>query len=199
MRLVIVYSTEPMRRDEGCQFSQPDPLCITAAAARCLRKIQLVYNRAGAMTSDSASVAAAAAATATAGLAAGALTFVSLVDTRALLEHVRAGRVELIRVHFAAWWPAGRDMMVPLISACALTHVAAFAATRDPAWLAGGACLFAIVPYTKTVLAKDIATLIEGKPENTGRATTRFCRLHHVRTGLAAAGFGIAIATSRRV
>ncbi len=157
------------------------------------------------MKSDGAT-AATVCATALAGLAAGSMAFASAVDVRGLLRHVRAKHNDLIRTHFQLWWPCGRDWMVPLIGANAVAHVVAYAATKDTAWLAGGAAVAAIGPYTGLVLGKDIGALRkdaapEGDDENDtefSKTVTHFCNMHHVRTGLAFAGFASGLAALTR-
>lgn len=135
-------------------------------------------------------------ATAAAGIATGALTFVSFVDTRALRAHVRGNEHDVLIAHFAVWWPAGRDMMVPVLAICALTHSAAYYTTGDPRWIISGACLTLVAPYTKLALGEDIDALRAAKPKDVGIIATRFCKRHHVRTVLAATAFGLAIAAS---
>lgn len=153
------------------------------------------------MKSDGTAATAAACATALAGLTAGSMAFVSAVDVRALMKHVDAKHNKLIRCHFQLWWPCGRDWMVPLVGMSTIAHIAAYAATKDTAWLAGGAAITAIAPYTGLVLGNDIGVLREDKDDDdddVGNVVTRFCNRHHVRTGLAFAGFASALAALTR-
>ena len=138
-------------------------------------------------------------ATATAGLTAGALLFVSAVDVRALLKlaHKPNGS-RILKDYFAEWWPAGRDFMVPLIAANAVTHSIALLTTGEKCWLMSGACISAIGPYTVVLLGEDIEALRAADDKDTVQVATRFCHLHHVRTALAGAAFGMAISAARR-
>lgn len=117
-------------------------------------------------TSPTTATAACGAATALSGIEAGGLCFVSAVDVRSFLKHVREKPdkdgelgVALLRTHFAVWWPAGRDYMMPLIVSTSIAHTAAYVATRDVAWIVGGTGIAAIVPYTAIVLLQDIQAI----------------------------------------
>lgn len=140
---------------------------------------------------------ACAAAVGLAGIAAGALSFVSAVDVRAILGHVREKRHDTIRAHFALWWPAGRDFMVPLIASATLANVGAYAATKDGYWLVSAGAIGITGPYTGIVLGEDIKQL-RGEPDDVQRSARRFCALHHVRTGLAIAAFGTSVLSFAR-
>lgn len=161
-------------------------------------------------------------ATGFAGIVTGCLTFVSFVDTRAFLAHLSDdgtgsdgtsssdnnnetnettvasaattnGNAGLVRAHFRVWWPYGRDLMMPLLLATTAFQGATWHATRDRQWLASGAVLFAIAPYTFLVLGEDIEKLRTSSDGDVAETARRFCRLHHVRLVMAIAGFGMSL------
>jgi len=151
-------------------------------------------------TSPTATTGACGIATALSGIAAGSLCFVSAVDGRSFLSHIREKPdldnglgVAVLRTHFAVWWPSGRDYMVPLIAATTIAHTAAYAATGDVAWVVGGTGIAAIAPYTALVLGEDIQALRSADDKEVESNAKRFCHLHHVRTGLAIAAFTSAL------
>lgn len=137
---------------------------------------------------------AAIAATSLAGLMTGALAFVSAVDVRSFLKHVESEEGKaLARQHFQVWWPYGRDFMVPLVGAAATANAVAWRMTKDKAWAVSGLLVFLVGPYTAIILMEDINKLSNSSGEELKEVTVRFCMLHHVRTVLAASGFGVAL------
>lgn len=133
------------------------------------------------------------AATGLAGITTGCLTFVSAVDVRTLLTHVEQDSIDLIKKQFAVWWPCGRDLMVPLVSLCSVSHGTAYAVTKQNRWLISGLLLFSIGPYTGLVLGEDIGTLRKAESTQVAETTRRFCALHHVRTVLAMTAFAMSL------
>jgi len=84
--------------------------------------------------------------------------------------------------------------MVTLLGAATLAHGAAWHTNgRDQTWAITGVCLFLIGPWTTLVLMEDIDKLRSSSTNQVAETTSRFCRLHHVRTALAAAAFGISL------
>jgi hypothetical protein len=139
---------------------------------------------------------AALVATGFAGIVTGCLTFVSAVDTRSFLTHVKEKKgTDLAKAHFQVWWPYGRDLMVPLLGTTALAQGTAWFLSRDKSWIMSGICLFLVGPYTRLVLGEDIEKLRSSTSEEVQEATKRFCMLHHMRTLMAAAGFGLSLVT----
>lgn len=128
-----------------------------------------------------------AVAIASAGVMAGCLTFGSFVDTRAINLLVDAGEEATVRRFFQTWWPCGRDLMVPMILITSGSHAVAFAATRNPGWLATAGAIISIGPYTALVLGEDIAALRAAETSEVATTARRFCRLHHPRTVMAGA------------
>lgn len=142
-----------------------------------------------------------AAAVGLAGVTAGALAFVSAVDVRVLLRAAKDDKDEYLREHFALWWPAGRDYMVPLASLATLAHGGAYAATGDSTWLVGCGAIGVIGPYTGLVMGGDIKALRGKDGEGAGdvkQATRRFCARHHVRTLLALGALGTSLSATLR-
>jgi hypothetical protein len=158
------------------------------------------------------------AATGIAGVITGCLTFVSAVDARSFLAHVKGDQknnnTDIIQRHFPIWWPNGRDLMVPLIAASTLCHGWAYYSysysTKSTTtsttsnntnithpnnlnWAISGLLLMLIGPYTAVVLGEDIETLRKADSTEVEETTKRFCRLHHVRLVLAVAGFGLSL------
>ncbi|CAM9976355.1 unnamed protein product [Discosporangium mesarthrocarpum] len=133
------------------------------------------------------------AATGAAGIAAGALTFVSFVDTRTYVGLVNSGEEATVKKLFPRWWPNGRDLMVPVVALCTLTHGVAYWASGDPSWLWSGALLFSIGPYTKLVLGEDIEGLRKAGTKDVAAMTRRFCSMHHLRLVAAAAAFAVSL------
>jgi uncharacterized membrane protein len=139
---------------------------------------------------------AALVATGFAGIVTGCLTFVSAVDTRSFLAHVKEKpTTHLAKQHFEVWWPYGRDLMVPLLGTTALAQIAAWVLSSNKSWIISGTCLFLVGPYTAIVLGEDIEKLRASTTEEVAETTKRFCNLHHVRTVLAAIGFGLSLVT----
>jgi len=136
---------------------------------------------------------AVAIATACAGITTGALTFASFCDVRSFLAHLDARQSDLVVSHFQVWWPNGRDFMVPLLLANIVAHGTACGITGDPLWAATGAAVGLILPYTGLVLGGDIVKLRKASPEDADKTARRFCALHHVRSVMAAASFGLSL------
>jgi hypothetical protein len=137
---------------------------------------------------------AAVVATALAGTLTGSLAFVSFVDVRSFMKHVSDPEgTEIARLHFQVWWPYGRDWMAPLVGSAAIAHAVAWRMTKQASWAAAGLCVFLVGPYTALILGEDIETLRKSSGGEVKETTERFCRLHHVRLGLAGAGFFVAL------
>jgi hypothetical protein len=134
-------------------------------------------------------------ATALAGLATGALAFVSFVDVRSFLQHVdkKKHNTDVVRAHFQVWWPCGRDFMAPLIGCNVLSHLTAWYLTGQSTWIWSGALIGSIGPYTAMVLGEDIDKLRHSSTAEVASTTRRFCNLHHVRLGMSATAFAMAI------
>ena len=131
--------------------------------------------------------------TALAGVATGCLTFVSFVDVRSFLTHVKEDRTKLIQDHFPVWWPYGRDLMVPLIFSGTLSNLTAYYQTKNVKFAITSGLILFIGPYTGIVLREDIEALRKSDPVNVAETARRFCNLHHVRLVAAATGFGFAL------
>jgi hypothetical protein len=61
--------------------------------------------------------------------------------------------------------------------------------TKQTSWVGAGLCVFLVAPYTAFILGEDIERLRNSSGEEVKETTVRFCRLHHVRLGLAGIGF----------
>jgi hypothetical protein len=177
-----------------------------------------------------ADTVAAVLATGLAGLVAGSLAFASFVDVRTLLQMVgsdndndttdkdveqkkKKKNIETVAHFFPAFWPNGRDWMVPLLGAASLAHFATYyllpksntgccgsnSAGHDKmSWLYAGLAIFGIAPYTKLYMGSDIATLCDNTDkrltdEQVAEATRMFCQKHHVRTVVAMAAFSLSL------
>lgn len=130
-----------------------------------------------------------------AGVATGALTFVSFVDTRTYLKLASTEEEETIKKMFPIWWPNGRDLMAPLVVLGSIAHGVAYWNSGDQAWLLSGGLMFSIGPYTQFVLGEDIEGLRNADGKNVGDMTRRFCTLHHVRTVAACIVFASGLCT----
>mmetsp|Transcript_34506 Transcript_34506/g.83516 ORF Transcript_34506/g.83516 Transcript_34506/m.83516 type:complete len:154 (-) Transcript_34506:1946-2407(-) len=136
---------------------------------------------------------AAIAATACAGVATGCLTFVSAVDVRSFLSHVKNDKVDVIKHHFPVWWPYGRDLMIPVLLSGVISNIMAFRLTNHVNFAYTASLIGCIGPYTGIILGEDIEALRKSNDEEVGETARRFCKLHHVRLVAAAAGFGMAL------
>ena len=155
-----------------------------------------------------------------AGIATGALTFVSFVDVRSFLNHISDNNknkkkndsitggkekeeeeqkerkqkgIELIQTHFPIWWPNGRDLMITVILSSLTTNLYAFSQTKDKRFIITATCVGFLGPYTGLILGEDIENLRQSQPKEVERTTRRFCNLHHVRLLSAAIGFGVGL------
>ena len=135
----------------------------------------------------------AVAATAFAGIATGCLIFVSAVDARSFLAHVKHNKTDLIQNHFQVWWPYGRDLMVPVLFGGVVSNLMAFRSTGHANFACSAALIGCIGPYTAIVLGEDIDALRESDDVKVGEITKRFCNLHHLRLVAAALGFGLSL------
>eukprot|EP00443_Scrippsiella_acuminata_P127589 CAMPEP_0115635722 /NCGR_PEP_ID=MMETSP0272-20121206/33278_1 /TAXON_ID=71861 /ORGANISM="Scrippsiella trochoidea, Strain CCMP3099" /LENGTH=171 /DNA_ID=CAMNT_0003072661 /DNA_START=47 /DNA_END=563 /DNA_ORIENTATION=- len=141
-----------------------------------------------AMASDSELAAAGLA-----GVVAGALTFVSAVDARTLTALATEGDEVTLRKFFPVWWPAGRDLMAPLLLATGAAHAAAYRSTRKPLWMGTGAAIFGIIPYTAFILGEDIAALRRADSDEVCSTARRFSLLHQPRMVVALLAFGASL------
>lgn len=133
-------------------------------------------------------------ATGLAGLTAGGLMFLSLVDAPSFIGHIRdRNDTQLILNHFPIWWPHGRNLMVPLIVVGSLANAAAYKVTSHRNWAWSGLLIFSLAPFTKLLMGEDIETLRHADPSQVATTTIRFCNLHHIRTVLSLAGFGFSL------
>lgn len=132
-------------------------------------------------------------ATACAGIATGCLTFVSAVDVRSFLAHVKKEETELIQHHFPVWWPNGRDLMVPVLLSGAISNLAAYVYTKHMNYGVAAGLLGLIGPYTGIVLGEDIEALRQSTPSEVGKTARSFCNLHHPRLVIAAISFGLTL------
>ena len=126
------------------------------------------------------------------GLLAGALTFVSFVDTRTYLTLCNSPETSShLKDIFPIWWPAGRDLMVPLLIMAATSNGFAY-------WVNNGGwqyvvaicCMVFIGLWTAVVMGEDIGKLMRAKEmKSIRRSTRKFCTLHHVRLVVALAAY----------
>ena len=126
-----------------------------------------------------------------AGLVAGAMTFVSAVDTRTLLELDEPS----VKKIFPVWWPFGKQLMVPLLGITTFSHVLAFVSSSNVAWLISGSFIMLIGIFTGVVLREDIAVLRKASSTETRSITAHFCMYHHFRLFFSIIGFVIALVT----
>ena len=132
-------------------------------------------------------------ATGLAGIVAGSLGFVSAVDVRSFLTHIKYDKTKLVQAHFAIWWPYGRDWMLPLLLTTFAAHVNAYFATENIHWIIPGTFVLLIAPYTAFVLGEDIEALRKSDAQQVAQTARRFCNLHHARFVLALTGLGLSL------
>ena len=135
----------------------------------------------------------AVAATACSGLATGCLLFVSAVDVRSFVKHIKDKDTNIIQRHFPVWWPNGRDLMVPLALSGTAANSLAFFQTQNRHFAISAGLMFSLLPYTAIVLGEDIDALRQSNPTKVEEKTIRFGNLHHVRTLAAALAFGLSL------
>lgn len=138
-------------------------------------------------------------ATAFAGIAAGALAFVSAAETRSFFTHLRNKDTDLIKRHFKVWWPFGRDFMAPILVCGLVSNIAAYLQTDDITFAVAGGLVGANIPYTMFVLGEDIGTLLKANPQDVDKTTRRFCNLHHLRLVSASTGFVLSLLALARL
>mmetsp|Transcript_12326 Transcript_12326/g.34841 ORF Transcript_12326/g.34841 Transcript_12326/m.34841 type:complete len:167 (+) Transcript_12326:267-767(+) len=141
------------------------------------------------------------------GAHAGALGFVSCVETRtlgALADGIERGHevlpAEMVPRFFAVWWPHGRDMMAPLGLAATAAHVAAFREAGQAGhrqWLLCAGLVFFSLPWTMVLMGESISELqaLKGRgaaPRIVAMIRT-FCWRHHLRTITSAAAFALSL------
>ena len=133
-------------------------------------------------------------ATACSGLCAGALSFLSFVDVRSFLHHIANKKADVVVAHFQVWSSNACEFMVPLIASNIISHATAYFFTQDPLWIATGAILGLIGPYTTVFLGEDIEKLrCCSSKQEVDSTVKRFCTLHHMRLIMATAGFGMSL------
>eukprot|EP01129_Flabellula_baltica_P009102 TRINITY_DN3660_c0_g1_i3.p2 TRINITY_DN3660_c0_g1~~TRINITY_DN3660_c0_g1_i3.p2 ORF type:complete len:148 (+),score=24.08 TRINITY_DN3660_c0_g1_i3:567-1010(+) len=124
-----------------------------------------------------------------AGIATGALAFVSFVDTRTILNFIDKDNTDIIKTWFPIWWPNGRDFMVSVLGLTTTTHLAAQYLTEDKTYFMTAALIASIGIYTHFVLGEDIEGLRKADKGNVKEMARRFCLLHHLRLLFAIGGF----------
>ena len=101
-------------------------------------------------------------ATFTSGIMSGALLAVSFLDARTFVTLADKKEAGLIKGVFPTWWLYGKAFMVPLTFLTTALHFGAFWFTGKNLWLMTMAMDFAIGPYTKILMMKDIKALMGG-------------------------------------
>lgn len=129
-----------------------------------------------------------------AGITAGALGWVSAVETRVIGGFADAGAEDALKKFFPIWWPHGRSFMLPLLLSTAVAHVLAFLCRLDWLWLISGGLVFSIGPYTALVMKEDINALMAAPAGGVVHVARRFCRLHHLRFVAAFVALGLDLA-----
>eukprot|EP00418_Pyrodinium_bahamense_P096745 CAMPEP_0179043114 /NCGR_PEP_ID=MMETSP0796-20121207/17003_1 /TAXON_ID=73915 /ORGANISM="Pyrodinium bahamense, Strain pbaha01" /LENGTH=179 /DNA_ID=CAMNT_0020739495 /DNA_START=44 /DNA_END=581 /DNA_ORIENTATION=+ len=128
------------------------------------------------------------------GMVLGALSFVSRVDTKLLLDsrHKPAVISEIFPIWFLALHPParGRDFMVPLIWSTALTNALAAYLTKKFRLLLSSASALCIGLYTGMFMKEStIDPLMKGgEPGAVAAFTEEFCKRHHLRVLMASVG-----------
>lgn len=131
-----------------------------------------------------------------AGITTGALAFVSAVDVRSLLRLLATEDEIIVHRWFRAWWPNGRDFMLPLILSTIAVEGAAFYQSREPEHLCAAVLTSLIGFYTRIVMHASIEELRHTgttRPANVVLSMRRFCAMHHVRLVLAMLALGCAL------
>ncbi|KAG5188079.1 hypothetical protein JKP88DRAFT_193537, partial [Tribonema minus] len=123
------------------------------------------------------------------GLHAGAMLFVSTVTARTLMKACSNKDEDLIKRFFPIWWPAGRDLMLPLGVACCALWGTHYARARVPHAAAAAAAVGFTVAWTGLAMMEDIDALRRATGAGVLDITRRFCARHHVRTVASLASF----------
>lgn len=80
-----------------------------------------------------------------------------------------------------------------LIAGSVVTHGATYALTNDRSWLATGGLIAAFMPFTMLFIAPHIAALRNAESTDTIAHAKSFVLLHHIRTVVSIAAFGITL------
>jgi uncharacterized membrane protein len=123
------------------------------------------------------------------GLFAGAALYVSLVEHPARME---CGTT-LAATEFGPSYRRATVMQVSLAIAGFLAAMVSFALAASYAWLLGGICIVAVIPFTLIVILPTNKKLLDPSLNRNSEAArqllVRWGRLHAVRTALSLAAF----------
>eukprot|EP01095_Lingulamoeba_sp_RSL-Kostka_P016981 TRINITY_DN8594_c0_g1_i1.p1 TRINITY_DN8594_c0_g1~~TRINITY_DN8594_c0_g1_i1.p1 ORF type:complete len:151 (+),score=40.60 TRINITY_DN8594_c0_g1_i1:91-543(+) len=124
----------------------------------------------------------------------GSLLFVSAVSARTLNGFVEKKDDDLIKKFFPIWWPAGRDLMLPLGLVSVVCYGVTYYYTEDVSNLISGLSVFSVLLFTKFLMSENIDDLRNNKkPESTFDIAKSFTFRHHFRLLLSFFGVGYTI------
>jgi hypothetical protein len=125
------------------------------------------------------------------GLFAGAALYISLVEHPARME---CGTT-LAATEFGPSYRRATVMQVSLALAAFLAAMASFTFASNYAWLLGGICIVAVIPFTLIALLPTNKKLLDPSLNRNSEAArqllVRWGRLHAVRTVLSLAAFAV--------
>ena len=128
------------------------------------------------------------------GVQTGCLLFVSFVDARLLRTLCDKKKDDAIKTIFSIWWPAGRDLMVPLSVATMVADAAAYWSTKQMKWAIAGSLVFSTLVWTGVIMGESIQALRDTKSSNdTFKIAKNFCFLHQFRLVAAVVGFSLVL------
>lgn len=123
------------------------------------------------------------------GLFAGAALYINLVEHPARME---CGTT-LAATQFGPSYRRATMMQASLAIAAFLAAMASFAFASNYAWLFGGICIVAVVPFTLIVILPTNRNLLDPSLDRNSEAAhqllVRWGKLHTVRTALSLAAF----------
>ena len=123
------------------------------------------------------------------GLFAGASLYISLVEHPARME---CGTT-LAATEFGPSYRRGAVMQASLAIGAFLAAMVSFAFASNYAWLIGGICIVAVIPFTLIVILPTNKKLLDPSLNRNSEAArgllVRWGRLHAVRTALSLAAF----------
>ena len=130
------------------------------------------------------------------GLFAGAALYITAVEHPARMSQGALFALQVFRPSYKQATPLQASLAVT----CFLCSVVVWRLTGRWAWLAGGALVGAVVPFTLAFIMSTNRLLLDAasppKDEEAARLLTRWARLHAVRTCLSLLGFIVLLVQS---
>ena len=127
------------------------------------------------------------------GLFAGAALYVTAVEHPARMSQGAIAALQEFRPSYKRAAP----LQATLAVICFLCSVVVWRLTGEWTWLAGGALVGVVVPFTLVFIMSTNRLLLEAAPpEDASRLLAKWARLHAVRTCLSLLGFIVLVAQS---